>query len=399
MAGDAACALDGSTPEVDAGPPPPPCNEVTFRYVNAGASSVWVSGSFTPRPGAPLEWARNPAEGALVMENDGAGVWTVTATIEPVGRHEYKLIVDGTDWIADPNADELVPDCCGGQNSVLFVCTTGCGELDQFDWRDAVMYFAMVDRFADSDGSADPVSGVSDGDAARGPSGQYEGGDLRGATDRLDYLADLGVTAVWLSAPYENRDAAGAAIDPGSDPHTYSGYHGYWPSPANVSYADPRSPSPRPRVESRIGTEGGSQGLRRHRARHERRGRAADEGALRLRDEPRGHRQRPLRRAPGLVRAPERRPLPALRPREPLGRSLLGRALRLHRLPPGLRLRGRGGARLERERRHLVGARVRARRLPARRHQARAAQLARGPAQRAEPRIHRAGGRPLLPRR
>lgn len=256
VAGDAACPLDGSTPALDAGPPPPPCNEITFRYVNAGASSVWVSGTFTPRPGAPLEWARTPAEGALVMENDGAGVWTVTTTIEPVGRHEYKLIVDGTDWIADPNADEFVPDCCGGQNSVLMVCTTGCGELDEFDWRDAVMYFAMVDRFADSDGRADPVSCVScDGDAASGPSGQYEGGDLRGATDRLDYLADLGVTAVWLSAPYENRDTEGAAIDPGSDPHTYSAYHGYWPSPANVSFADPRNPSPRPRVESRIGTE------------------------------------------------------------------------------------------------------------------------------------------------
>src|SRR5690606_1107383 len=113
-----------------------------------------------------------------------------------VGRHEYKLIIDGTDWIADPNADGFVPDCCGGQNGVLFVCSTGCGELADFDWRDAVMYFAMVDRFADSDGVASEVSGVSGGDATVGPSGQYEGGDLPGATSRLGYLADLGVTAI-----------------------------------------------------------------------------------------------------------------------------------------------------------------------------------------------------------
>ena len=258
VATDAACAQDGAMPpETDAGPPPPPCNEITFRYVNAGASSVWVSGTFTPRPSDPAEWARNPGEGALVMERGSDGAWTVTATIEPIGRHEYKLIIDGTDWIADPNADDFVPDGLGGDglNGVLFVCSTGCGELDEFDWRDAVMYFAMVDRFADSGDGASPVSGVSDGDAASGPSGQYEGGDLAGATDRLGYLADLGVTAVWLSAPYENRDTAGAAIDPGSDPHTYSGYHGYWPSPANISYTDPRNPSPRPAVESRIGTE------------------------------------------------------------------------------------------------------------------------------------------------
>jgi glycosidase len=252
---DAACG-DGSVPVmVDAGPPPPPCNEVTFRYVNPGATTVWVSGSFTPRPGDPANWARDPSEGAIELVDDGTGVWSRTLLIEPFGRHEYKLIIDGTDWIPDPSATELVPDGFGGQNSVLFVCTTGCGELDQLEWRDAVMYFAMVDRFYDSDGIADPVSGATDGDATIGPSGQYEGGDLRGATMRLDYLADLGVTAVWLSAPYENRNTAGAAIDPGSDSHLYSAYHGYWPSPANIDYSNPRMPSPRPAVESRIGND------------------------------------------------------------------------------------------------------------------------------------------------
>ncbi|MCC6875566.1 MAG: hypothetical protein IT378_14765 [Sandaracinaceae bacterium] len=252
---DASCEGGMPPPMLDAGPPPPPCDEITFRYVNPGASTVWVSGTFTPRPGAPAEWARDPSEGALVMVNDGAGVWTVTATITPRGRHEYKLIVDGTSWIADPNAAELVPDGFGNFNGVLYVCSSGCGELDQFDWRDAVMYFVMVDRFRDSDSRSDPVSGASDGDARTGPSGQYEGGDLRGVQMELPYLADLGVTAIWLSAPYENRNSAGAAIDPGSDPHTYSAYHGYWPSPPNIDYSSPTSPSPRPAVESRIGTE------------------------------------------------------------------------------------------------------------------------------------------------
>ena len=248
------CSADASLPDVDAGPPPPPCNEITFTYNNAGASSVWVSGTFTPRPGAPTEWARNPAEGALEMVNDGAGGWSVTSLIEPTGQHLYKLIINGTDWIPDPNSEALVDDGFGGQNSVLFVCTTGCGEVDAFDWRDAIMYFAMIDRFRDSDGLADEVAGVSGGDASSGPSGQYAGGDLPGATERLAYLSDLGVTAVWLSAPYENRNLAGAAIDPASDSHTYSAYHGYWPSPANINYSDPRAPSPTPAVESRIGT-------------------------------------------------------------------------------------------------------------------------------------------------
>ena len=244
---DGGCGDGGVDASFDAGPPPPPCNEITFTYDDPSATTVWVSGSFT-------SWATTPAEGALELSNDGTGTWTLTTLIEPFGRHEYKFIVNGTMWIPDPANPEQVDDTFGGFNSVLHVCSTACGDLSEFDWRDTVMYFAMVDRFYDSDGSAMPVSGATGGDASTGPSGQYEGGDLAGVTEKLGYLADLGVTALWLSAPYDNRNTAGAAIDPGSDMHMYSGYHGYWPSPPNVAWSG-GTPTPRPRVESRIGSE------------------------------------------------------------------------------------------------------------------------------------------------
>ena len=235
----------------DAGPPPPPCNLVTFEYTDASATSVWVSGSFVAD--AMGAWPTTPAMGALVLENDGAGHWSLDHLVEPTGRHTYKIIVDGTRWIADPGNPLTEPDGFGGQNSVLEVCSSSCGDLGEFDWRDAVMYFAMVDRFRDSDGRRMEVSGATDGTIA---SGQYLGGDLAGVTEQLPYLADLGVTALWLSAPYENRNTAGAAIDAASDPRMYSAYHGYWPSPDNVDYSMPSRPTPRPRVESRIGSEG-----------------------------------------------------------------------------------------------------------------------------------------------
>ena len=95
-----------------------------------------------------------------------------------------------------------------------------------------------------------PVAGATDGDAAIGSSGQYEGGDIAGVTAKMSYLADLGVTAIWLSAPYNNRETAGVGL---SDGNSYSGYHGYWPSPDNVDYSDPANPNPEPRVEWRIG--------------------------------------------------------------------------------------------------------------------------------------------------
>jgi len=126
-----------------------------------------------------------------------------------------------------------------------------CGDASAFDWRDSVMYFAMVDRFFDSDGVAVPVEGVTEFDGF-GSSGQYEGGDLAGVTAKMGYLADLGVTAIWLTAPFENRNTRGRGTN---DPRWYSAYHGYWPSPADIDYTDPENPAPRPKVEDRIGTE------------------------------------------------------------------------------------------------------------------------------------------------
>ncbi|MFF3242415.1 alpha-amylase family glycosyl hydrolase [Streptomyces sp. NPDC002870] len=68
-------------------------------------------------------------------------------------------------------------------------------------WRDAVIYQVYVRSFADSDGD-----GI---------------GDLRGATQRLPYLAQLGIDAVWLTPFYASPQADGGydvadyrAVDP-----------------------------------------------------------------------------------------------------------------------------------------------------------------------------------------
>jgi glycosidase len=246
-AADTRNALDDAA--LDAGPLAA-CHTVSFALESASARTVWVTGSFLPAVSGM--WPRNPSEGALELTRDASGTFRTTTTVARSGTYTYKLIVDGTTYIPDPANPLTEPDGFGGQNSVLEVCSSQCGELSEFDWRDSVMYFAMVDRFRDSDGMSMPVSGASEGALA---SGQYEGGDLQGARERLPYLADLGVTAIWLSAPYENRNTAGPAIDPGSDPRQYSAYHGYWPSPANVDFTDPLNPSPRPMVEPRIGTD------------------------------------------------------------------------------------------------------------------------------------------------
>jgi hypothetical protein len=323
---DGACTAtvlaDGAVLGTDAPPPPPPppCNEVQFRYVDDRATSVWLSGSW-------LRWPATTAAGALPLSRGADGAWTVTTRVEPRGRQEYKFIIDGTRWIADPANPTRSPDGAGGENSVLNVCggaAASCGDVTAFDWRDAFMYFAMVDRFSDGDGRRTLVPGATDGDATRGASGQYAGGDLPGLTTRMPYLADLGVTALWLSAPYKARDTSGAAIDPGgrsarvlqlSRLLALAGEHRLHRPDAPDARAQGGAPARHRRRPARA---------RRRGARRELAGRPRDAGALRLRDEARRRRERALPRAQRLVRPRLQRALPSLRTGQPLGRPFWG---------------------------------------------------------------------------
>jgi len=82
-----------------------------------------------------------------------------------------------------------------------------------------VMYLIMTDRFADGDLKNDgphamdaATSAAAEAERAK-PRG-WHGGDYRGIEEHLDYLQQLGVTAVWVTPPYENLGA-----------ESYHGYH------------------------------------------------------------------------------------------------------------------------------------------------------------------------------
>lgn len=85
------------------------------------------------------------------------------------------------------------------------------------DWRDQIIYFLMIDRFADGDPSNND-QGVNVYDPNR--ESHYSGGDLAGIVQRLDYIENLGATAVWTTPQVANQ-----WWDPSVN---YSGYHGYW---------------------------------------------------------------------------------------------------------------------------------------------------------------------------
>lgn len=87
-----------------------------------------------------------------------------------------------------------------------------------FDASD-VIYLLMPDRFANGDVTNDVIPGMLEATDRSQPYGRH-GGDLKGLSDRLDYLQDLGMTAIWVAPIFENDMPPNYAIGAGF-------YHGY----------------------------------------------------------------------------------------------------------------------------------------------------------------------------
>ncbi|MGZ5287230.1 MAG: glycoside hydrolase family 13 protein [Flavisolibacter sp.] len=61
------------------------------------------------------------------------------------------------------------------------------------------IYLIMPDRFSNGDPSNDKIEGLKDQSLNRAEIYDRHGGDLKGIQNKLDYLQDLGVTALWLN--------------------------------------------------------------------------------------------------------------------------------------------------------------------------------------------------------
>lgn len=77
-----------------------------------------------------------------------------------------------------------------------------------------VLYLIMPDRFANGNPDNDVIPGMLENKVDRTEQYGRHGGDLQGISEHLDYIADLGVTAIWLNPTQENDMPEGS-------------YHGY----------------------------------------------------------------------------------------------------------------------------------------------------------------------------
>ena len=97
------------------------------------------------------------------------------------------------------------------------------------DFREETIYFLLTTRFYDGDPSnnffcRDRIKFNAMGQ----PEDPHWRGDFKGLIQRLDYIRDLGFTAIWITPPVENR----SGLD-------YHGYHAY-----DWTRIDPRLESP-----------------------------------------------------------------------------------------------------------------------------------------------------------
>lgn len=81
--------------------------------------------------------------------------------------------------------------------------------------QEQVIYFPLTDRFHDGDSTNNFAVDRNH------PAGFY-GGDLKGLTQKLDYIKSLGATSIWLSPVADNTEQLNYG-----DYHGY-GHHGYW---------------------------------------------------------------------------------------------------------------------------------------------------------------------------
>lgn len=178
-----------------------------------------------------------PAEGA---DMSGFEVATATVDLSALGLSstyaidpelmEATISCLDTTTTGDKTLPVTVKDIYGNvyRTSTNVTVTERDKKDGDFDWDEAVIYFAVTDRFFDGDASNNDAYGVGDYDTSAKKGGSsYHGGDFAGLTEKLDYLQDLGVNTIWITPIVEN--ITDDQHDAKTDTATY-GYHGYWAS-------------------------------------------------------------------------------------------------------------------------------------------------------------------------
>ena len=203
-------------------------------------------GSFQSELGCPGDWQPDCLRSWL-QDIDGDGVYTFATTAIPAGSYEGKVALNenwdvsygvggGSDNIpfTVANSGDTVTFSFNATTNVPTITVTGQPTDDlativkapvRHPIQDAVFYFVMPDRFQNGS-TANDGGGLTGDRLVTGldatDKGFYHGGDLVGLLSKMDYLEQMGVTAIWMTPMFKNRPVQGSGAD------VSAGYHGYW---------------------------------------------------------------------------------------------------------------------------------------------------------------------------
>lgn len=213
---------------------------------NQTAVIAVAPGDFQSELGCPGDWQPDCLRSWL-QDPDGDGVYTFITTAIPAGSYEGKVALNeswdvsygvggGSDNIpfTVANNGDTVTFSYNATTHIPTITVTGQPTDDlaaivkapvRHPIQDAVFYFVMPDRFQNGD-PANDQGGLSGDRLVTGldptDKGFYHGGDLAGLLAKMDYLEQMGVTAIWMTPMFKNRPVQGSGAD------ISAGYHGYW---------------------------------------------------------------------------------------------------------------------------------------------------------------------------
>ena len=181
----------------------------TFAQIQRVEPAFWWKGMKNPELQI-LVYGKNIANQTIELSN---GIQI--KELKKVENPNYVFITLNTDEITVPkfkinlkNGKKLV----NSFDYELKKRNPNSANRNSFTSKD-VMYLIMPDRFANGDYSNDSQPNLTEKANRNLPSGRH-GGDLRGIIKNLDYLQNLGVTALWLTPANEDNEKQ-------------TSYHGY----------------------------------------------------------------------------------------------------------------------------------------------------------------------------
>ncbi|MBE1444549.1 alpha-glycosidase [Paenibacillus sp. OAS669] len=154
--------------------------------------------------GDKYDWERTYAEYSLVkMAADGMFDYWEVSVVPPYRRVSYCFRLRAgseTVWMTEKGIQHDRPAPTGDYYDFPYIHPIDTNSVPEWA-KSAVFYQIFPDRFANGDPSNDP-EGVSPW--GEQPTGDNRfGGDLQGIIDKLDYLTDLGINAIYLTPVFE----------------------------------------------------------------------------------------------------------------------------------------------------------------------------------------------------